>query len=144
MEIHLIRTSLPIFFLSLISGRKPQGTWCIYSPQTASPYPSNHLNTATWERGHLCVRGGIGGLLTQLSLSRGYESHRNAKPLGWLGPDLITTYSSDLTHLPWTKWPPFRRWYFQRHFHEWKVLYLIKISLKYVPKGPIDNNPALV
>ena len=24
---------------------------------------------------------------------------------------------------PWTKWPPFRRRYFQMHFHEWKLLY---------------------
>ena len=28
-----------------------------------------------------------------------------------------------LTHPPpWTKWPPFRRRYFQMHFREWKVL----------------------
>ena len=33
---------------------------------------------------------------------------------------------------------------FQKHFLEWKVFVLIKISLKFVPKGPIDNNPALV
>ena len=31
------------------------------------------------------------------------------------------------------------------HFWEWKVLYLdLKKSLKFVPKGPIDNYPALV
>ena len=24
-----------------------------------------------------------------------------------------------LTHRPRTKWPPFRRWYFQKHFCEW-------------------------
>ena len=28
-----------------------------------------------------------------------------------------------LTHLPWTKWPPFRIWYFQMHYLEWKYLY---------------------
>ena len=33
---------------------------------------------------------------------------------------------------------------FQMHYREWKVLYLIKISLKFVPEVPIDNNPALV
>ena len=27
-----------------------------------------------------------------------------------------------LTHLPWIKWPTFRRRHFQVHFHEWKVL----------------------
>ena len=30
------------------------------------------------------------------------------------------------------------------HFREWKFCILIKISLKFVPKGPTDNNPALV
>ena len=41
---------------------------------------------------------------------------------------------------PWTK---FCRRYFQMHYCEWKVLYLIKISLKFVPKVPFENNPAL-
>ena len=45
--------------------------------------------------------------------------------------------ASQLTHLPWAKWPLFRRRYFQMHFHKWKVLYFaIRISLKFVPKGP--------
>ena len=29
-------------------------------------------------------------------------------------------------------------------FREWNICILIKISLKFVPKGPIDNNPAFV
>ena len=49
-----------------------------------------------------------------------------------------------LTNLPWTKWSPFRRRYFQMYFREWKFCILIKIWLKFVPKGPVDNNPALV
>ena len=32
----------------------------------------------------------------------------------------------------------------QRIFFNWKFFILIQISLKYVPKGPINNNPALV
>ena len=45
--------------------------------------------------------------------------------------------------LPWTKLPPFRRQYTQTHFREWKYLYIdFKISLKFVPNGSIDNNPA--
>ena len=47
-----------------------------------------------------------------------------------------------LTHLPWTKWPPFRRWHFQVHFNEWKVVFWFKFH--FVPRGPIDNNSALV
>ena len=47
-----------------------------------------------------------------------------------------------------TKWLPFSRRHFQMHFLEWKcihetVLISIKISLKFVPKGLIDNIPAL-
>ena len=45
---------------------------------------------------------------------------------------------------PWTKWPPFCRQYFEMHFREWKFCILIKISLNFVPNGPIDNNQALV
>ena len=41
-------------------------------------------------------------------------------------------------------WMPFRRRYFQMLFCDWKVCILIKILLKYVPKGPVDDNPALV
>ena len=44
---------------------------------------------------------------------------------------------------PRQKWPPFRRRYFQTHFLEWKCI-SIEISLKFVPKGPVNNIPALV
>ena len=33
------------------------------------------------------------------------------------------------THLPWTKWPPLRKRYFQTHFCEWKFCILIEIYL---------------
>ena len=49
-----------------------------------------------------------------------------------------------LTHWGRDKWTPFRRRHFQTHFLEWKYYNLIKISLKFVPKGPIYNNPAMV
>ena len=42
-----------------------------------------------------------------------------------------------------TKWPPFRRRHFQTIFSEWKCLISIKISLKFVPKAPINNIPSL-
>ena len=42
-----------------------------------------------------------------------------------------------------TKWMPFRRWHFQVHFLE-NVWVPVKISLKFVPKGAINNIPALV
>ena len=53
----------------------------------------------------------------------------------------VPSYSAQIFPVsPWT----FRRRYFEMHFCEWKVFVLIKISLKCVSKGPIDNNPALV
>ena len=47
--------------------------------------------------------------------------------------------TTKLTHSPSTKWPPFTGRHFQMHFHEWKALYLIRISLKFVPNGPINS-----
>ena len=49
-----------------------------------------------------------------------------------------------LTHLGRDKWTPFGRRPFQVHFLEWKCLNPVKISLKFVPKGRINNIPALV
>ena len=43
-----------------------------------------------------------------------------------------------------TKWPPFSRRHLQMPFLEWNVWISIKISSKLVPKGPINNIPALV
>ena len=43
-----------------------------------------------------------------------------------------------------TKWPPFSRRHFQWIFLNENVSSLIKISLKFVPKGPIHNIPTLV
>ena len=43
-----------------------------------------------------------------------------------------------------TKWPPFRRRHFQMIFQNENVWISIKISLKFVPKAPINNIPSLV
>ena len=43
-----------------------------------------------------------------------------------------------------TKWAPFSRRHFQVHFLEWKCLNSDEILLKFVPKGSINNIPALV
>ena len=49
-----------------------------------------------------------------------------------------------LTHLPLGKMAAISQMYFQIQFRGWKVCFLIKISLKFVPKVSIENNPALV
>ena len=43
-----------------------------------------------------------------------------------------------------TKWPPFSRRHFKCIFLNENIWISIKISLKFVPKGPINNIPALV
>ena len=43
-----------------------------------------------------------------------------------------------------TKWPQCSRWHIQMHFLEWKLSISIKISLKFVPKGPVNNIATLV
>ena len=45
---------------------------------------------------------------------------------------------------PWTKWPPFRRRNFKRICWNEQFCILIRISLKFVSKGSIDNKLALV
>ena len=67
--------------------------------------------------------------------SRPLRRHRNE--------NLFCCYTVSKLISPWTQWPPFRRRYVQMHFREWKVLNLVKISLKFVPKGPIDKHSAL-
>ena len=49
-----------------------------------------------------------------------------------------------LTHIPPEKWGYFADDIFRYIFMNEKFFILIKISLKFVPKGPIDNKPALV
>ena len=51
---------------------------------------------------------------------------------------------SELTHWGRDKWMPFHRDIFKRIFLNENNRILIKISLKFVPKVPINNIPALV
>ena len=54
-------------------------------------------------------------------------------------------YTHTLTHLSLDKMAAISQTTFQMHFDERKFFcILIKISLKFVPKGPIYNNQALV
>ena len=43
-----------------------------------------------------------------------------------------------------TKWPPFHRRHFQIHFLNENVIISARISLEFIPKGPINNIPVLV
>ena len=65
-------------------------------------------------------------------------------------PTVAHTTTTELCHrrILWQsvwKQNKFSRWHFQMHFLEWKCTrFSIKISLKFVPMGPINNIPALV
>ena len=54
------------------------------------------------------------------------------------------TNYNPLTHWGRDKWTPFCRRHFKHIFFDENVWIPIKISLKFVPKGPINNIPALV
>ena len=56
---------------------------------------------------------------------------------------IISVYELS-SSLPWTKWPLYRRRLFKCIFMNLQCCILIRISLKFVPKGPIANNSALV
>ena len=54
-------------------------------------------------------------------------------------------WSSALQHIEtWTQWLTFCRQSFQIYFIKWKCVGFREISLKSVPKGPINNDPTLV
>ena len=56
----------------------------------------------------------------------------------------VSAFLNDLTIIVNILRPSFRRRYFQRIFLNENVRISIKSSLKFVPKGPINNIPALV
>ena len=62
----------------------------------------------------------------------------------WIGKSTSVYLYRQLTHPPWTKWPPFQRPHFQVRFCEWKFCILIWITWKYIPKHPINNKSSLV
>ena len=55
------------------------------------------------------------GLISMIKFECGGTPQKlRSDPCGFV----IHVYNNS-THLPWTKWPPFRRQYFQMHFLEW-------------------------
>ena len=101
-------------------------------------------------------------LETRVTTKRNYamlfgDNSKWTNALMWIIPNTSITHDPSLVitswssaqrpfktsiNSPWTKWPPLR--YFRCIFRNEKFCILIKISLKFVPKGPTDNNPALV
>ena len=72
-----------------------------------------------------------------LELSHRYKTHHSPY---W--PYSLIAYTS--THLPWTKWPPFRRGISKYIFSNENVWISLKISLKFVSNVRNYNIPALI
>ena len=93
--------------------------------------------------------GGGGGCSSDLLRSHidSYLILTKLNKIVWNGSSLGQSEKSSRLpfNSPWTKWPPFRRRHFQMHFSWMKsFVSFIWISLKFVPKGPIDNKWVLV
>ena len=63
----------------------------------------------------------------------------------WIATNVAVKKNPQYQHIEAeTIWSPFRRRHFKTHFHNETFRISIEISLKFVPKGPINNIPALV
>ena len=63
----------------------------------------------------------------------------------WIVVQIIIYREIDVQLIsPWTRWPPFADDIFKCIFMTESFCVLIQISLKFVPKGPIDSKSALV
>ena len=62
----------------------------------------------------------------------------------WIGSGSAQHLPMSLAHRCQKKWPIFCIRHFQMQFCQQKKCTLIKISLNFVPKGPVGNEPALV
>ena len=83
-----------------------------------------------------------------ISLRSQYTKVRKHSPMQWAF-SLVVLFCCHGSQVDYRigserKSPPFRSWYFQVHFREWNFCILIKISLKFVSEGPVENNTALV
>ena len=55
----------------------------------------------------------------------------------------VVVFRKPFTHWGRVKCPPFHKLHFVTYFPEWKLLHLIQISLRIVPKLPVNKTPAL-
>ena len=62
----------------------------------------------------------------------------------WCRVPCVDSDLRPLTHLPWTKWPPFCKRYLKFISMNEEICILIEMSLSFVPKNPIDNKSELV
>ena len=110
--------------------------------------PHNPPSRASYGVSIVRILEAIDHVITSLHSSNNYCWHVGDWVTGSLGIHNWDSLPADCNGAPWTvnSSPPGQngcRQYFQMHFREWKSLYF-KISLKFVPKGSIDNKAALV
>ena len=77
-------------------------------------------------------------------LSYGYFNWNTVSPDSRTPADNKSAAAAMLTHLPLDKMAVISQAMYSRAFYDEKSCILMRISLMFVPNGPIDNNPALV
>ena len=84
-------------------------------------------------------------LLTQICVTRPQWVNIATKALRLFAGNIKSFHRTLMeTHLPWTKWPPFRIRHFQTHFLEWKRLNFDWNFTEIIAKDSISNKQALV
>ena len=110
MSPYEITRPLSQWHTALISQILPIGTHPITHPR--GWYMGVFCEFEVWSMSCFCWYSAINTYIGQyLSI---YKLFTNILDLNYLNPPPPPLQ---------TKWPPFRRWYFQTHFHEWKFLY---------------------
>ena len=74
---------------------------------------------------HICASLGLVELQTRrVSILWPFQSRKHQPNQSHKNAVIFLLWETTSIQLisPWTKWPPFRRWYFQMHVREWKVL----------------------
>ena len=109
---------------------------CVTLPQWVK-YSVTQLNL-TWDQGHVSVSG------TSIRIRLWMINYIRLKK--WIvTTHPCHTFNGSLNYPPWTKWQPFRRRYFRCILLNDRFCILKKKkTLKFIPKGPIDNILALV
>ena len=114
---------IPMYRLWLHGLYRLHRPWCPLSPKRPSRTHSFAINLPVIYM-YLFLEIPCHHLTLMEAIQICYSSPSSLKQASLLW--VICLWWMLFTHLPWKKWPPFRRRYFEMHFHEWKFLYFDK------------------
>ena len=135
------KLNVPWFFARSLRWRH-NGSGCVSNHQPHDCLLNRLIRRRSKKSSKLCVTGLCAGnspVTGELPTSSRFID--DVVYAAWpMAAELIPVYV-DLTYIPWTKWLPFRRRYFQMHFREWKVF--IFWSIFHWSLFLINNKPPL-